>query len=166
MKKYILFFVIIFFSLGLFAVENKNRIAAGFSIYCEGHSQNEDSSINYAPCFSYERQIPSFFKCDEGIEASFFFLPSKYIYSFSLNVKFYIDDFSGLLVEFSPLSNINFGNLFLESPYLNYGIGTFLGYKKNLNKTSFESKVAFSFPVYDKGIRLKINFDVTIGLIW
>lgn len=38
--------------------------------------------------------------------------------------------------------------------------------KKNLNKTSFESKVAFSFPVYDKGIRLKINFDVTIGLIW
>lgn len=36
----------------------------------------------------------------------------------------------------------------------------------NLNKTSFESKVILTFPIYDKEISLKINLDVTLGLIW
>lgn len=71
-----------------------------------------------------------------------------------------------MCLGYFPLSNINFGNLFLESPYLNYGTGTFWGYKKNLNKTSFELKVTFSFPIYDKKNSLKINFDVTIVFIW
>lgn len=166
MKKFFIFITLLFSSLGLFAIENKNRFAGGLSIYCEGHSQNEDSFIKYVPYFSYERQIPSIFDCDEGLELSFFCLPSKSVYSFSLNVKFYVDNFSGLLVGFSPLSNINFGNLFLENPYLNYGIGTFVGYKMNLNKTNFESKVILTFPIYDKEISLKINLDVTVGLIW
>ena len=73
-------------------------------------------------------KFQSIFACDEGIESSFFCLPSKCVYSFSLNVKFYVDNFSGFLVGISPLSNINFGNLFLESPYLNYAIGTIVGF--------------------------------------
>lgn len=61
-------------------------------------------------------------------------------------------------------TNVKSVGKILNADYL--VIGTFVGYKMNLNKTSFESKAILTFPIYDKEISLKINLDVTLGLIW
>lgn len=151
MKKYFFLFVLVFLSFNLFSLDYKNFLSVGFTAYGNSDENAVRFIDSYAPAISYERLI---FQDSDilgfSAEANLFVAPYNNDYSFSLNAICYFGEFEGLFVGVSPFSNINFGNLFLESPYLNYGIGTFLGYKKNLNKTSFESKVAFSFPVYDK----------------
>lgn len=96
----------------------------------------------------------------------FFCLPSKFVYSFSLNVKFYVDNFSGFLVGFSPLSNINFWNLFLESPYLNYAIGTTVGFRANIKHISLKSQVTYSVSFYDKQTPFKMVYVLSLGYMW
>ncbi len=49
----------------------------------------------------------------------------------------YAKEFEGLFFGFSPLSEINFANLFTQEPYLNFGIAQMIGFRANFNKIKF-----------------------------
>lgn len=119
------------------------------------------------PCFSYERLLKTFsnFSSLSG-ELSFLLNPFNKIYSFSANFKMYTKEFEGLFFGFSPLSEINFANLFSQEPYLNFGIGQMIGFRANFKRLSFESNITFSLPLYDKNSSFKTICAFSLGFLF
>ena len=165
-KKHFLLLLLFFSSLNLFATE-KNSISCGIIAYKENYSNSSTYENFYNPCFSYERLIKSFtdYLSLSG-EVNFLFVPSKNVYSFSANAKLYFGEFEGLFFGFSPLSEINFANLFTEEPYLNFGIGQMIGFRANFKRLSFESNITFSLPLYDKNSTFKTICAFSLGFLF
>lgn len=101
-----------------------------------------------------------------GGEVTFLVDPPKNEYSLSVNFKAYTKQFEGLYFGFSHFSDVNFGNLFLESPYLNYAIGTIVGFRANIKHISLKSQVTYSVSFYDKQTPFKMVYVLSLGYMW
>ena len=139
------------------------RYNFGLSYYYD--SQNIDSAKeadHLLVDYSYEILSHPLDYCNLSAEVNFSLNPFINVYSLSMNLKGYLGtDFSGLFLGFSPFSECNFGNLFLESPFLNYAVGFFAGYNKQLeNNVNVESKGAVVFSVYDRLNPMKIKISL------
>lgn len=167
MKKYFLLFALFFLSFNLFSLDYRNSFSVGFSAYGDQKEDNLKLIDSYAPIISYERLI---FQDNDAFglvaEANLLVAPYNNDYSLSLNAICYLGEFEGLFVGISPLSNINFGNLFLESPYLNYAIGTIVGFRANIKHISLKSQVTYSVSFYDKQTPFKMVYVLSLGYMW
>lgn len=167
MKKYFFLFVLIFLSFNLFSLDYKNFLSVGFTAYGNSDENAVRFIDSYAPNISYEKLI---FQDSDilgfSAEANLFVAPYNNDYSLSLNAICYFGKFEGLFVGVSPLSNINFGNLFLESPYLNYAIGIIVGFKANIKCVSFKSQLQNSVSFYDKKTPFKMVYSLSLGYMW
>ena len=65
----------------------------------------------------------------------------------------------------SNLRFLNFGNLFLENPYLNYAVGFMGGYNQPINdQLSFETKGELVFSLYDRLTKTKVKISACLGM--
>lgn len=145
----------------------ENSVSCGFVSYGEIHNDSTDSFFSNAPFFSYERLFKTFNNSSSlGGEVTFLVDPLKNEYSLSVNFKAYTKQFEGLYFGFSPFSDVNFGNLFLESPYLNYAIGTIVGFRANIKHISLKSQVTYSVSFYDKQTPFKMVYVLSLGYMW
>lgn len=166
-KKYFLLFIFInLLPFNLFATE-KNSISCGGVFYGKLYLTENEPFFSTMPCFSYERLLKTFSNSSSlSSELSFLLNPFDRIYSFSANFKMYTKEFEGLFFGFSPLSEINFANLFTEEPYLNFGIGQMIGFRANFKRLSFESNITFSLPLYDKNSTFKTICAFSLGFLF
>lgn len=167
MKKYLLLFTLFFLSFNLFSLDYRNSFSAGFAAY--GNLEDDKLKLidSYAPIFSYERLfLLGSDSLSLAAEANLLVAPYNNDYSLSVNAICYLGEFEGLFIGISPLSNINFGNLFLDSPYLNYAIGMNVGFRKNIKRVSLKSQLSFSVSFYDKQTPFKMLYTLCLGYLW
>ena len=168
LKKYFLLFIFInLLPFNLFATE-KNSISCGGVFYGKLYLTENEPFFSTMPCFSYERLLKTFSNSSSlSSELSFLLNPFDKIYSFSANFKMYTKEFEGLFFGFSPLSEINFANLFTEEPYLNFGIGQMIGMKGIVyEKFSLELKLVSVVPFFDKDTKFMGLFMASLGFLW
>lgn len=166
MKKYLLFITLFLFSFLAFCKENS--VSCGFVSYGEIHNDSTDSFFSNAPFFSYERLFKTFNNSSSlGGEVTFLVDPPKNEYSLSVNFKAYTKQFEGLYFGFSPFSDVNFGNLFSEKHYLNFGTGIMAGFKMIFSKrVNLDGKGTLVLSVYDKSMDFKIHASILIGFLF
>lgn len=165
MKRKLIFLLVILFSTKVFAFDFENRISTGISLYFD--NENINSSENYKFFLldlSCEFLFSPFKYCNLSAETNFEINPFSNNYSISLNIKEYLnDDFSGPFIGFSPISKINFGNLFSGDKYLNYGLGFSFGFNKEINeKFNFETEGIISFCLFDKRNKMKVDLSTSV----
>lgn len=168
MRKILLFVLISLFSnFFLFAHENRANIVV--SAYFDELNTYSDKIYDYILVgFSYEFLTKPFDElfCNLSIETTFNLNPLINVYSLSLSFKGYMqENFTGFFFGISPLSELNFGNLFLENPYLNYAVGFMGGYNQPINdQLSFETKGELVFSLYDRLTKTKVKISACLGM--
>ena len=170
MRKFSLLFPILLFSqLLLFAHENRTNFL--LSAYLDERNTSSDKIYDYILAgFSYEFLTKPFVNtfCNFSIETAVNINPLVNVYSLSINVKGYLhEDFTGIFLGISPLSECNFGNLLLQNPYMNYAIGFIVGYNQAINtQLDFETKGEVIFSIYDMLTKTKLKVSVSLGVFF
>ena len=166
MKKLFLYvFFILFNSILVFGLEN--RFSVGLSAYMDEINSKSKRIQDYILLdTSYEILTQPFNNlfANISVEIDIGINPIIKVYEISLNIKGYIEkDYSGFFFGISPLCESNFGNLFLDNPFMNYAIGFLLGYNQYINSyLDFEVKGILGFSVYDKLNKIKTKVTTSI----
>ena len=164
-KKSFCILITLFLSIMAFGYEN--RISIGFSAYMdEVNSQSKRIQDFILFDTSYEVLLQPFetLFANISLEFNFGLNPIVTVYEISINIKGYIEnDYSGFFFGISPLCESNFGNLFLDYPFINYAIGFLLGYNLSINSyLDFETEGILGFSVYDKLNKIKLKVTTSV----